>query len=71
MATKSPKSLIDVDERERRLLAPYAMYSSDSAGRVFPEPDHPYRGPFQRDRDRILHSSAYPAFEWKDAGVHR
>jgi len=59
MATKSPKSLIDVDERERRLLAPYAMYSSDSAGRVFPEPDHPYRGPFQRDRDRILHSSAY------------
>ena len=59
MATKSSKSLIDVDERERRLLAPYAMYSSDSAGRVFPEPDHPYRGPFQRDRDRILHSSAY------------
>ncbi|MCH2180766.1 MAG: dNTP triphosphohydrolase [Mariniblastus sp.] len=59
MATKSSRSMMDVDERERRLLAPYAMFSADSAGRVYPEADHPYRGPFQRDRDRILHSSAY------------
>jgi dGTPase len=48
-----------VDERERWLLAPYAMFSSQSAGRAVPEPEHPYRGPYQRDRDRILHSSAY------------
>lgn len=48
-----------VDERESLLLAPYAMHSADSAGRVHPENEHPYRGPFQRDRDRILHSSAY------------
>lgn len=47
------------EQRERYLLAPWAMHSRDSAGRQFPEPDHPYRGPFQRDRDRILHSSAY------------
>ncbi len=47
------------DERERLLLAPYAMFSSNSQGRVHQEPDHAYRGPFQRDRDRILHSSAY------------
>ena len=47
------------DERERLLLAPYAMFSSNSRGRVHQEPDHAYRGPFQRDRDRILHSSAY------------
>ena len=46
-------------ERERILLAPYAMHSSDSAGRKHPEPPHPYRGPFQRDRDRIVHSAAY------------
>ena len=46
-------------ERERLLLAPYAMRSVDTAGRVYPEQDHPYRGPFQRDRDRIVHSSAY------------
>lgn len=46
-------------ERERLLLAPFAMHSCDSAGRQFDEPEHAYRGPFQRDRDRILHSSAY------------
>ena len=45
--------------REQLLLAPYAMHSSDTRGRQFEEPGHTYRGPFQRDRDRILHSSAY------------
>ena len=59
MASEPSQFVMDVDERERRLLAPYAMHSVDSAGRVFAEPEHPYRGPFQRDRDRILHSSAY------------
>lgn len=46
-------------EREAAILAPYAMHSAQSAGREHPEPDHPYRGPFQRDRDRIVHSAAY------------
>ncbi|MCA9119375.1 MAG: dNTP triphosphohydrolase [Planctomycetales bacterium] len=46
-------------DREAVLLAPYAMRSVDSAGRKYAEPEHPYRGPFQRDRDRILHCSAY------------
>lgn len=46
-------------EREVRILAPYAMHSRDSAGRKYPEEEHSYRGPWQRDRDRILHSSAY------------
>ena len=45
--------------REQALLAPYAMRSVDSAGRKHAEPEHPYRGPYQRDRDRILHSSAF------------
>ncbi|MFK8112953.1 MAG: dGTP triphosphohydrolase [Rubripirellula sp.] len=35
------------------------MHSRDSEGRRFPEPPHAYRGPFGRDRDRILHSSAF------------
>ncbi len=48
-----------VHEREKKLLAPYAMFSANSKGRVHPEQEHAYRGPFQRDRDRILHSSAY------------
>ena len=52
-------SLQSVGDRERALLAPYAMHSAHSAGREHPEPDHPYRGPFQRDRDRIVHSAAY------------
>lgn len=46
-------------ERERLLLAPYATYSVASRGRKYLEPQHPYRGPFQRDRDRILHCSAF------------
>jgi dGTPase len=41
------------------LLAPYAMHGADTAGRVHPEPLHPYRSPYQRDRDRIVHSSAF------------
>ena len=51
--------LQSVEARERALLAPYAMHSAQSAGREHPEPEHPYRGPFQRDRDRIVHSAAY------------
>ncbi|TWU45770.1 Deoxyguanosinetriphosphate triphosphohydrolase [Novipirellula aureliae] len=47
------------DQREHLLLASYAMHSCDSEGRKHPEPRHPYRGPFARDRDRILHSSAF------------
>ncbi len=50
---------LDLPARERVLLAPYAMHSADSAGRKHPEPPHPYRGPFQRDRDRIVHCAAY------------
>lgn len=47
------------NQRESVLLARYAMHSCDSQGREHPEHEHPYRGPFQRDRDRILHSSAF------------
>jgi dGTPase len=46
-------------ERERVLLAPYAMHSAESAGRGHIEAGHAYRGPYQRDRDRIIHSSAF------------
>ncbi len=57
--SKAPVSLQTIAAREEALLAPYAMHSVDSKGRKHPEPEHPYRGPFQRDRDRIVHSSAY------------
>jgi len=45
-------------EREQG-LAPYAMREGLSKGRRYVEADHPYRGLFQRDRDRILHASAF------------
>jgi dGTPase len=48
-----------VDDREHLLLASYAMHSRDTAGRMRPEPAHGYRGPYARDRDRVLHSSAF------------
>ncbi len=48
-----------VADREHLLLASYAMHSRDSCGRLYPEPGHGYRGPFARDRDRVLHSSAF------------
>tara|TARA_B100000700_G_scaffold64608_2_gene71255 strand:- start:21048 stop:22166 length:1119 start_codon:yes stop_codon:yes gene_type:complete len=48
-----------IHQRESALLAPYAMFSLSSAGRQHREPEHAYRSPFQRDRDRIVHSAAY------------
>ncbi|MEM7476921.1 MAG: dGTP triphosphohydrolase [Planctomycetota bacterium] len=46
-------------EREQILLASYATFAVESAGRRFEEPTHLHRSPFQRDRDRVLHSSAF------------
>lgn len=45
--------------REPFLLALYATHSANSQGRKHPEPEHAYRSPYQRDRDRIVHSSAF------------
>ncbi len=47
------------ETRESALLASFAMRASRSAGRTYDEPQHAYRSPFQRDRDRVLHSSAF------------
>jgi dGTPase len=55
----SPTNSFNINDRESAILAPYAMHSADSAGRRYPESSHAYRGPYQRDRDRILHSSAF------------
>ena len=45
--------------RDDVLLASYAFHDRDSQGRKHDELEHPYRGPFQRDRDRIVHSAAF------------
>jgi dGTPase len=47
------------------LLAPYACRPSQSAGRLIPEGPSPTRNPFQRDRDRIIHSSAFRRLKYK------
>ncbi len=48
-----------LERREKRLLAPYAMYSRDSRGRQWAEAEDPLRTAFQRDRDRIIHTNAF------------
>jgi dGTPase len=47
------------------MFASYAVRVEDSRGRRYPEPPHPYRNPFQRDRDRIIHSRAFRRLENK------
>src|SRR5438105_12554831 len=46
-------------ERDAFLLAPYAMAPRFSRGRRFPEPEHAFRPLYQRDRERIVHSTAF------------
>jgi dGTPase len=46
-------------------LPPYAMDESRSRGRAIPEPEHPYRSAFERDRDRIIHCAAFRRLEGK------
>jgi dGTPase len=50
---------VDWLDQEDRFLAPYAMRSRESRGRAYAEEPHPFRTPFQRDRDRIVHSTAF------------
>jgi dGTPase len=47
------------------MLADYAVRVEDSRGRRYPEPPHPYRNDFQRDRDRIIHARAFRRLENK------
>ncbi len=46
-------------------LASYAMRESESLGRRYAEPPHPYRSEYQRDRDRVIHSRAFRRLEKK------
>jgi dGTPase len=54
-----------MEQEEAEVLAPYAVRSSETAGRVHPEPKHPYRMEYQRDRARVIHSRAFRRLEYK------
>jgi len=54
-----------LEEWEDEFLAPYAIRSKDSKGRKYPEDEPDYRTVFQRDRDRILHTTAFRRLEYK------
>ena len=55
----------EIEKREEKTLAPYAMKSKKTRGRVYPEKEHEYRSVYQRDRDRIIHSTAFRRLEYK------
>ena len=54
-----------LEELEGQSLAPYALRSQDSLGRAYPDHEPAYRTAFQRDRDRIIHTTAYRRLEYK------
>lgn len=55
----------DFEARERLLLSPYAAFSAEGRGRVYPEEPCAARTDFQRDRDRIIYSKAFRRLKHK------
>jgi dGTPase len=53
------------EEREKAILEKYSVFSSKTLGRKYKEEEHFMRSPFQRDRDRIIHSTAFRRLEYK------
>jgi len=56
---------LKLETLEDQTLAPYGMHSRQSLGRIHPEDEPAYRTCFQRDRDRILHTTAFRRLEHK------
>lgn len=54
-----------LEQNERKTLAPYACFADGSRGRVHPEDESAYRTAFQKDRDRVIHTSAFRRLEYK------
>lgn len=54
-----------LEDNERNNLAPYGLKSAETRGRAIPEDEPQYRTAFQRDRDRILHTTAFRRLEYK------
>ena len=54
-----------LEHYERQRLAPYAALAAQSRGRIYPEQEAEYRTAFQKDRDRVIHTSAFRRLEYK------
>ena len=54
-----------LEHNERLTLAPYACLAGESRGRIHDEPESAHRTAFQKDRDRVLHTSAFRRLEYK------
>jgi dGTPase len=55
----------ELETIERQVLAPFAVRAGDSRGRLHPEPESATRTAFGRDRDRVLHTTAFRRLEGK------
>ena len=55
----------EIEKRETIFLAPYALKSMDSKGRLFNEKEHSYRSVYERDKGRIIYSTAFRRLEYK------
>jgi len=60
-----PRTRQELEQIERQTLAPYAQFSGDSRGRVYPEEPPLWRTQYQRDRDRVIHTRAFRRLEYK------
>ena len=56
---------IQIEQLEDERLAPWAAHSQASIGRKHPEAEHDYRSVYQRDKDRIIHCTAFRRLEYK------
>ncbi|KAB2855123.1 MAG: deoxyguanosinetriphosphate triphosphohydrolase, partial [Anaerolineae bacterium] len=54
-----------LEEQEKQFLASYALKSADSRGTEYPDADPEHRTIFQRDRDRVIHTTAFRRLEYK------
>ncbi len=60
-----PRCREELEDLERRTLAPFAQFSGDTRGRRHPEEPPLWRTQYQRDRDRVIHSRAFRRLEYK------
>ena len=59
------RSRQDLEQIEQMLVASYGLRSNETRGRTYPEPESATRTAFQRDRDRIIHTTAFRRLEYK------